>query len=228
MKATLQLYLHPSLPIPIPLFSPVDHGRLISICFTVISHSSSGAAALPAYWACLPRRQLSLSASRRRLAALALQHAPRFSGVFHQVHPNAGLCCCDSVSPDAVLLVAFFSTALCWFMPILFPVKCILHWCVELLLQIPVWTHTWAFEQASATNVNLTKYNETVNEVRNWWWWWKFTVHTAQWTRGQWELLFEQLPKPCLMWCVLCICVFHYCTKNLEPFEYFWNFAFNF
>lgn len=38
----------------ISLFSSVDHGRLISICFAVISHNSSIAAVVPAYWARLP------------------------------------------------------------------------------------------------------------------------------------------------------------------------------
>lgn len=122
MKATLQLYLHvplhPSLPIPIPFFSSVDHGRLISICFTVISHNSSVAAAVPAYWARLPQRQLSLSASRHRLAALALEHTPRFSGGFPSTASKRSALPLQQCVPAVVLLVASvsFSGAFCWFL----------------------------------------------------------------------------------------------------------------
>lgn len=97
LKATLHLYLGSpllcSLPLPSPLFSSVDHGKLISICFTVISHNSSIAAAVPAHWARLPRRQLSLSASRRRLAALAL----------HTLHGLVGfsVCCIQTLNTAA-------------------------------------------------------------------------------------------------------------------------------
>lgn len=58
MKAALRLYLHfPLCPLAsasIPLFSSADHGRLISICFAVISHNSSIAVVVPAYRAGLP------------------------------------------------------------------------------------------------------------------------------------------------------------------------------
>lgn len=54
-----------------PRFPSVDHGSLISVCFPVISHNSSAAAAaVPGYWTCLPRRQLSPSANQHWLAAL--------------------------------------------------------------------------------------------------------------------------------------------------------------
>lgn len=79
----------------IPLFSSVDHGKLISICFAVISHNSSIAAAAPAYWARLPQCQLSLllPASRHRLTALAL----------HTLHGLAGfsVSCIQALSSAA-------------------------------------------------------------------------------------------------------------------------------
>lgn len=93
LKATPQ-FPSPSLASSsIPLFSSVDHGKLISICFTVISHNSSIAAAVPAYWARLPQRQLSLSASRHRLAALAL----------HTLHGLVGfsVCCIQTLNSAA-------------------------------------------------------------------------------------------------------------------------------
>lgn len=77
MKAALQLYLrflpHPSLPLPSLFSSSVDHGTLISICFTVISHNSSVAAEVPAFWARLPPMlapALAVCQPGNRLAAL--------------------------------------------------------------------------------------------------------------------------------------------------------------
>lgn len=93
-STALSLFPSPSLASSsIPLFSSVDHGKLISICFTVISHNSSIAAAVPAYWARLPQRQLSLSASRHRLAALAL----------HTLHGLVGfsVCCIQTLNSAA-------------------------------------------------------------------------------------------------------------------------------
>lgn len=97
LKATLHLYLGSpllcSLPLPSPLSSSVDHGKLISICFTVISHNSSIAAAVPAHWARLPQRQPSLSASLAPARSSGSPHTPRFSGVFRLLHPNTQHCC---------------------------------------------------------------------------------------------------------------------------------------
>lgn len=147
IKATLKLYLHPSLPIPILLFSSVDHGRLISICFTVISHNGSIAAAVPAYH--LPRCQPLLPASRLRLAALACKHTHQFSGVFRQLHPECTHQCCPSCSAARHFL--------CWFLHISFPFKCTLQWCIELHLHMTGRSDEEAFEHANDTSVNLTK-----------------------------------------------------------------------
>lgn len=103
LKAPLQL------PFPLSIASssmglspPVDRGKLISICFTVISHKSSTAAAVPAYWARLLRCQLSLSCQ----PALA-RHA--LVGFFsHRLHPNSQLCCCERVfQPPCCLLCPY-------------------------------------------------------------------------------------------------------------------------
>lgn len=104
LKAPLQLYLPFSLSIAsssMGLSPSVDHGKLISICFTVISHKSSTAAAVPAYWARLLRCQLSLSCQ----PALA-RHA--LVGFFHGLHPNSHLCCCERVfQPPCCLLCPY-------------------------------------------------------------------------------------------------------------------------
>lgn len=62
-KALLSLLSQSVVSASIPLFSRVDHRGLISICFALISHNSSIAAAVPADRACP-------YASRRRPAAL--------------------------------------------------------------------------------------------------------------------------------------------------------------
>lgn len=104
LKAPLQLYLPFSLSTAsssMGLSPSVDHGKLISICFTAISHKSSTAAAVPAYWARLLRCQLSLSCQ----PALA-RHA--LVGFFHRLHPNSQLCCCGRVfQPPCCLLCPY-------------------------------------------------------------------------------------------------------------------------
>lgn len=76
-------------------FSSVDHSRLISICFTVISHNSSIAATVPALGSPAPAPALTVCqpASARSFGS---SHTPRFSGVFHRPRPNALLRCYDA------------------------------------------------------------------------------------------------------------------------------------
>lgn len=75
---------HPPPPL-ISLFSPsADHGKLISICFTVIWHNSSIAAAVPAHWARLPQ-----APAAHRLPAGSRQREPWLATLLAGGFPTA-------------------------------------------------------------------------------------------------------------------------------------------
>lgn len=143
-KATVQQCLCPQPPSPTPfalphplllLFYPsfplsADHGKLISICFTVIWHNSSIAAAVPARWARLPP-----APAAHRLPAGSRHREPWLSTLLAGGFPTASSKRTLDCATTKVLYAPHppLEPVVVFFLHIQLPLKCMLDCGVTLL-----------------------------------------------------------------------------------------------